>query len=175
MIRNGNSIARMRLPVTLSSQFAGNQDREIFYHCLSNNYIIEAFDTSGKLFRKIDRPYEPVLFTNKDAEEYTKVYETAPEAFKKAAEAQEMPKMKNIVESMLVDDDGNLWIQTNEKKEDEDKTLTAFDIFNSDGHYYAKVWVAIIPQIFKKGKMYKMDIDQGTGYLTLKRYKVIWN
>jgi hypothetical protein len=162
-------------PVTTSSIFAGDQDRGLFYHCLNNKYIIEVYDTSGKLLRKIDRPYEPVAFTDKDAKEYrARVGKVTNEFLRKAIEEMEMPKVKSIVERMYVDDEGNLWIRTNEIKEEEDKILTAFDIFNSDGYYFAKVWTAIIPSIFKKGKMYRMDTDQDTGYRSLKRYKVIW-
>jgi hypothetical protein len=164
-------------PVTTSSIFAGDQDRGLFYHCLNNKYIIEVYDTSGKLLRKIDRPYEPVPFTDKDAKAYRARhgYGNLPNEFlRKAIEEMEMPKVKSIVEGMYVDDEGNLWIRTNEIKEEEDKILTAFDIFNSDGYYFAKVWTAIIPSIFKKGKMYRMDTDQDTGYRSLKRYKVIW-
>jgi hypothetical protein len=142
---------------------------------LNNKYIIEVYDTSGKLLRKIDRPYEPVAFTDKDAKEYrARVGNVTNEFLRKAIEEMEMPKVKSIVERMYVDDEGNLWIRTNEIKEEEDKILTAFDIFNSDGYYFAKVWTAIIPSIFKKGKMYRMDTDQDTGYRSLKRYKVIW-
>ena len=75
---------------------------------------------------------------------------------------------------MYIDDEGKLWIKTNEKQEDKNKSLTAFDIFDSDGYYFAKVWSADIPSIFKKGKMYRMDTDPDTGYQSLKRYKVIW-
>jgi len=85
-----------------------------------------------------------------------------------------MPNVKSIVVRMYIDDRSNLWVRTNEKKEEKDQTLRAFDIFNPDGHYYAKVWTDISPQIFKKGKMYRMDRDEDTGYQTLKRYKVLW-
>jgi len=40
---------------------------------------------------------------------------------------------------MYVDDKSNLWIRTNGKKEEKNKTMTAFDIFDPNGHYYAKV------------------------------------
>ena len=98
----------------------------------------------------------------------------SPMISRKAINEMEMPKVKSIVENMLVDDKSNLWIQTNEKKEEGDKILTAFDIFDPDGYYFAKVWTAIFPRIFKKGKMYMMEKDQDTGYLTMKRYKVVW-
>jgi len=172
--RQKNGALSMLPPVPLKSEFSGDQERSWFYHCLNNTYIIEVYDSTGKLFRKIDRPYEPVPFTNKDVEDYRQRFAKIPEIYKKNVEAINMPKYKSLVVKMYVDDESKLWIQTNEKKEEKDKILTAFDIFDPDGHYYAKVWTEFIPFIFKKGKMYRMAIDQETGYQTLKRYKVVW-
>jgi len=70
--------------------------------------------------------------------------------------------------------DGVEFIYNTETPLHPDKTLTAFDIFNPDGFYYAKVWTEFPHFIFKKGKMYMMDIDDDTGYQTVKRYKVVW-
>ena len=173
IIQDGGRPTYTGYPVSPRSVFTGDHDRELFYHCLNNKYTIEVYDDSGKLFRKIDRPYKPVPFTNKDTEEYRAMYKT-PEWVKKAIENMKMPKAKSIVIRMYVDDESNLWIRTNEKKEEEDKILTAFDIFNPDGHYYAKIWTEFTSLVFKKGKMYRMDTDQDTGYHTLKRYKVVW-
>lgn len=176
IIQDGGRPTYTGYPVSPRSVFAGDHDRELFYHCLNNKYIIEVYDTSGKLFRKIDRPYEPVAFTKEDADKYRRIYDYPgiSEVVKKTIMTLKMPKVKNIVVTMYVDDESNLWVRTNEVKKEEDKTLTAFDIFNPDGHYYAKVWTATFPRIFKKGKMYRMDIDRDTEYQTLKRYKVVW-
>ena len=177
IIHRSNSTSYISLPVVTRSLFAGDQDRSLFYHCLNNKYIIEVYDTSGKLFRKIDRQYEPVPFTKKDAEEYRARFDRSDvsEVIKKAVKNMKMPQVKNIVSRMCIDDECNLWIQTNETEEENDNILTAFDIFNPDGHYYAKVWTEFTSLIFKKGKMYRMDTDQDTGYQTLIRYIVIWN
>lgn len=174
IIRQGNSTNMMVPPVTITSLFTGDQERGFFYHCLNNKYIIEVYDTSGKLFRKIDRPYEPVPFTEKDAEDYWAKTGPIPESFKEAVKSMEMPKVKSIVSKMYVDDESNLWVRTYEIKKEEDKILTAFDIFNPEGHYYARVWTEFTSFIFKKGKMYRMDIDLDTGSHTMKRYKVVW-
>ena len=161
-------------PVSLVSVFAGDPYRELFFHCLNNTYLIEVYNSSGKVFRKIDRPYKPVPFTNKDAEEYRDRYKSSGEVVRKALENMKMPKEKSIVVRMYVDDKSNLWIRTNEEKEEMGKTLTAFDIFDPDGFYYARVWSEFTSLIFKKDKMYRMDVDPDTGYQTLKRYRVIW-
>ena len=165
------------LPVAPRSIFTGDKVKDLFYHCLNNKYIIEVYDSSGRLFRKINRPYKPVPFTKKDADEYRARYDYSggSKAIKKAVRDMKMPKVKNVVSRMHVDDESNLWIRTNEVKEEEDKTLTAYDIFDSDGFYYAKIWTPVLPSLFKDGKMYRMHIDQDTGYRSIKRYKVSWN
>ena len=163
-------------PVSDHSIFAGDQAREVFYHCLNSQYVIEVYDSSGKLFRKIDRPYVPVPYTEQDAKDYRRIFDSSrlKEEVRKAIQNLNMPKVKSVVSRMYVDDKSNLWFHTYETKEEEGKTLTAFDIFDSDGYYYAKVWTDISPQIFKKGKMYRIDTDEDSGYRTLKRYKVVW-
>jgi hypothetical protein len=175
VIREGKYSTFISPPVSTSSLFVGDQDRSLFFHCVNNKYVIDVYNPSGKLFRKIDRPYKPVPFTDKDAREYRANYGSlGSEFYRKTVREMEMPRVKSVIEQMSVDDGGNLWIRTNEIKEEEDKILTAFDIFNSEGYYFARIWTAFIPQIFKKGKMYRMETDKDTGYRNLKRHKVIW-
>jgi len=76
---------------------------------------------------------------------------------------------------MLVDDGGNLWVETYEKKKADDNDFTAYDIFNQDGFYEAKVWVDVKPDIFVNGKMYCFHTDEDTGYRLVKRYRVVWS
>jgi len=175
VIRQGGGIHYGSLPDPPRSIFVGDHDRDLFYHCLNNKYIIEVYDTSGKLFRKIDRPYKPIPFTKKDTEEYLAKFDSDPfGVLSKAVKAMKMPKVKNVVSRMFVDDESNLWVRTNEIKQEEDKILTAFDIFDSDGYYFAKIWTEFTHFIFKRRKMYRMGTDPDTGYQTLKRYKVVW-
>jgi hypothetical protein len=174
IIRQDKSTTYISSPVSTVSLFAGDPDRDLFYHCVNNKYLIEVYGTSGKLLGKFDRPYRPVPFTDIDAKAYRARFTNVPNDFLKAIDEMEMPKVKSIVEKMCVDEKGNLWVRTNEIKVEENKILTAFDIFDSKGYYFAKVWTALIPSIFKKGKMYRMDTDPDTGYQSLKRYKVVW-
>jgi len=89
-----------------------------------------------------------------------------------------MPSVKNITDSMIADDLGNLWVETHEEKEEQGKMFTAFDIFNEDGVYEAKVWLDVSQislGLFKNGKMYTRETDKETGYRVYRRYKVILN
>ena len=133
------------------------------------------YDKSGKLIRKIHRTYEPIPFTDKDAEEYYKDFENAPNPmFLKIVKKIDLPKIKTVANRMIVDSRGNLWMETNEKKKENEIDYVAYDVFNKDGYYDSKIWLDHSPDLFAKGKMYRMEADEETGYLFLKRYRVIW-
>jgi len=144
---------------------------------MNNNYLIEVFDRNGKLFRKFDRPYVLVPFTDKDAADYIAGFDRGREqdkVFVDMAKDVPFPKVKTVTERMLVDDNGNLWIQTNEEKEQDGKSYTAYDIFNKDGLYDARIWSDVTPGLFANGKMYRRHTDKETEVVSIKRYRIIW-
>jgi len=169
----GRAAVLLAPPYPPMSIFAGDFKRQQLYHMVNNEYIIEVYDRTGKVIRKIERPYEPVPFTRQDAQEFTARYEEGSK-WRKALEAMSMPKVKTITTRMLIDDMGNLWVETFEKKEEENRVLKAYDIFNADGSYEAKVWLDKDPAIIYKEKMYLMETDEETGFSVLKRYRLVW-
>jgi len=172
----GGVMFGISVPHSPHSLFAADQASERLYHCINDEYMIEVFDGDGKVIRRFDRPYEPLPFTSEDAEEFRSRYtERASESMKKMVRGMAMPSVKTISSQMLVDDKGNLWIETYEKKEEEGKDFTAYDIFDSEGYYEAKVWVDLKPRLFANGRMYRFHSDEETGYMMVKRYRVVWN
>ena len=167
---------KLILPYTPRSIFAGDQKRQLLFHCFNNQYTIDVYDKSGKLIRKIHRTYEPVPFTDEDAEEFYKDFENAPNPMLlKVVKKIDLPKIKTIANRMIVDNRGNLWIETNEKKKENEIDYVAYDVFNRDGYYDSKIWLDRSPDLFAKGKMYKMVTEEETGLLYLKRYNIIWS
>lgn len=162
------------VPHSPRSIFAADQARKRLYHCVNDQYMIEVFDENGNVIRRIDRPYEPLPFTSEDAEEFRSRYAES-ESMKKMVQGMAMPAVKTITPRMLVDEGGNLWVETYEKKKMDDKDVTAYDIFAPDGFYEAKVWVDVRPDIFMNGKMYRFHTDEDTGYRLVKRYRVVWS
>ena len=75
---------------------------------------------------------------------------------------------------MIIDDLGNLWIETFEKMEKDNCTFTAYDIFNNNGVYDARVWCSIRPDLFENGKMYLLKTEEETGLKSIIRYNVLW-
>ena len=166
---------KLTLPHTPRSIFAGDKKRQLLYHCFNNQYTIDVYDKSGKLIRKIHRTYEPIPFTDKDAEEFYKNFKNAPKMFLKIAKKIALPKIKTIANRLIVDNRGNLWMETNETKKENEIDYVAYDVFNRDGYYDSKIWLDQSPDLFIKGKMYKMETEKETGHFYLKRYYVIWS
>lgn len=174
MLRSGNTSFGISLPYTPRSVLAGDPNSHLLYHCLNDTYLIEVYDAEGTLFRKIDRPYELLPFTHEDAREYYDSFADNPsQVFVEMAKDVELPSVKTVTESMLIDEGGRLWVGLHEKKEMEERELTAYDIFDPEGLYSAKVWSEYQPSLFKNGKMYTYVTDED-GYRTLKRFGMKW-
>ena len=176
MIRVGESgMISTSVPWTPASVFAGDNMRQWLYHCPGDRYLIEVYDQKGKLFRKIDRPYEPVPVTGEDINEFKSEMTERPDSPSAKLYAQmEFPKVKHITNRMIVDGDGNLWVRTSEVKKERKKEIAAYDIFNPDGFYDARVWLDVIPSVFAGGKMYLTDEDEATGLRQVKRFRIVW-
>lgn len=175
MVKLGEFWISIPKPFAPHSIFVGDPKNQWLYHCYNSNYLIELYDETGKLFRKIDRPYKPVPFTNEDKQKYLERKRSVPnsrfeEIFKKIT----FPDYKTISKNFLVDDQNHLWVRTFEVKQENDKSYVAYDIFNQDGFYEARVWIDLFPRLFLKGKMYTIETDKETDLQMVKRYRVLW-
>lgn len=163
-------------PFDVHSILSGDQKNKWLYHCLNDRYLIEVYDQNGKLFRKIDRPYKLVPVTSADKKRYLEGFSNTSESDLALIEKNvEIPSVKTVTERMVVDDLGNLWVETNEEREEKGQIFTAYDIFNEDGFYDSRVWLKISPGYFKKGKIYTRESDEETGYRVYKRYRITWS
>lgn len=175
--RRGEASISMMIycPYSPHSIFAADPMRQYLYHCVNDEYKIEIFDKDGKVIRRFDRPYKLLPFTSQDAQEFYSRFEGRPmEGLKKMVREMPMPRVETISSRMLVDDFGNLWVETYEKKEGKNRIFFAYDIFNPGGYYEVKVWLDLKPEFFTKGKMYRMHTDEETGYQYVKRYRINW-
>jgi hypothetical protein len=173
ILRQGQMAFSTSVPWSPESIFAGDKKRQWLYHCLNDKYLIEVYDSQGKVFRKIDRPYEPPLVTA-GTSKFESVQDRPDSPFAKLAKEMKLPGIKTVTNRMIVDSDGNLWIRTNEEKKEGDKTFTAFDILDSEGYYRARVWLDVLPIVFAGGKMYRAFEDEATGLRQIKRYRIVW-
>lgn len=169
----GDTMMSIVVPFKPRSIIVGDSKNQRLYHCLNDKYLIEAYDSAGTILKKIRRQYDPVPFTEKDALEFYASHDRESPAFGEMAREIPLPNFKTITNRMMVDDAGNLWIELQEKREEKNQEQTAYDIFDPEGMYLAKVWLEVIPQKILKEKLYTMAEDE-EGYTTLKRYTIIW-
>jgi len=172
---SGSNAMAIGTPYPVNSIFAGDQERQLLYHCLNDKYEIEVYNHNGDLIRKFDRAYQPLPFTEKDAQIYYDAFKkrNSPQLNEILKEIQ-LPEVKTITERMGVDDLGNLWVRTNEEREFDGQTQTAYDIFDKDGFYTYRVWTELNPYLFVRGKMYAIVTDEATGFRSVKRYSVLF-
>jgi len=163
-------------PFDVHSIVAGDQKNKWLYHCMNDKYLIEVYNQEGKLFRKIDRPYKLLPVTAADAQRWVERVKGADEKAKRIIKEEIiMPKFKTVTERMIVDDLGNLWIETCEEKDVGGRLLIAYDMFSEKGTYEVRIWSDLRPDIIYKGKMYRRHSDKETGYTYVKRYRIIWS
>lgn len=171
----GGIVIAVSVPYAPFSVLTGDDRFQRLYHCLNDSYLIDVYNAEGRLFRRIDRPYERVRVTAADKEEYLARTASASKEVRELYESLAWPDVKTVTDRMLCDDRGFLWVATNEVKDEAEKKLTAHDIFDAEGSYDARVWLDAAPGKFAAGKMYRYKEDKDTGVRVLTRYRVVWN
>jgi hypothetical protein len=176
LLNLGDLTIGIRVPHSAQSIFTGDQNLQRIYHMVNRTYMIETYETTGVLQRKVERPYDPLPYTSQDKEEFLARYEeSSNQEIKKLVNDMDFPAVKNPVERLLCDDLGNLWVQTYETREDGNFEYTAYDRFDRDGIYEAKIWFKVRPEIIKNGMLYAQYEDKETGYTYVKRYSMLWS
>lgn len=172
----GEMTISISTPYTPQSILAADPVRKRLYHLHNDAYSIEAYDGPGRLVRVISRPYDPVPFTHKDAEDYYAAFDRRNnKVISEIAREVALPKVKTVADEMFVDDRGNLWVATNELDASTEPPRRAYDIFSPEGFYTGRLWLATRPGIFVRGKMYRTHSDEETGAVSVKRYSVTWS
>lgn len=169
----GQGAITTNVPHSPRSVLTGDPLFRRVYHCMNDAYLIEVFDADGRVLRKIDRPYERPPFTDADREEYM-ARTSGSREIEEMYKVMPWPKVKTVTDRMLCDDRGFLWVATNETKVEAGLKLTAYDVFDAEGRYDARVWLDFNPARFAAGKMYRYKEDKDTGVRVLTRYRVVW-
>lgn len=125
-------------------------------------YEINVYGPSGNLIRKISKEYDPVEITQ---EEKDRVMERMSPDIKVS-----IPKYHNPYSWFMTDDEGRIFVQTNEQVEE---GSYFYDIFDPEGKCLAKIPLKMRPYLIKKNKLYTVESDE-EGFLTVKRYRIDW-
>jgi hypothetical protein len=163
------------LPFEVRSVLAGDSKNGRLYHCLNDKYLIEVFDENGRIFRKIDRPYERLRVTEEDKKRYLSGFQASEKDRALIEKNVEMPTQKPVTERMIVGDSGRLWVALMEERKEDGRTLTAYDVFDEKGFYVSEIWSEVSVGLIRNGKMYRLSVDKDTGDRILKRYRIVWS
>ena len=111
----------------------------------------------GKILRRITQEFEPIPVTREELEQAREGYKWFTDQGGKI-DMSRFPRVKPVVTSFFVDDQGNLWV---ERAENENHL---FDVFTSEGYFLGQV---IFPfslrssqPIFRNGLLYAMTEDE---------------
>ena len=127
------------------------------------NYELLFYSENGKLLKKITRTYDPVKLTAKERKE---VIKSVP-----PTKTPAVSEYHSAYDSLFVDDDGHLFVQTWERQPVHNGWL--YDVFDAEGRFIAKVVFKGRPVLIKQKKLYSLEEDED-GYQVVKRYQVTW-
>ncbi len=168
------AIFSVEIPYSSKAVLTNDNSRELIYHCISEKYVIEVFDRTGKLIRIISRPYKRIHVRQEEKDEFFDHFKTRS-YFDEIKKLVEIPDLKPAIESMTVDVKGNLWVKTNEMKIIDNLECYAYDIFTVEGVYLTRTWLDITPEEFYGSYMYTRKKDEDTGLRTVCKYRLIWS
>jgi len=123
----------------------------------TGTYELTEVTAGGKILRRITQEFEPIPVTREELDQTLEGYKWFTDQGGKI-DVSRFPKVKPVVTSFFVDDEGNLWV---ERAENEDHL---FDVFTSEGYFLGQV---IFPfplnssqPIFRDGLLYAMTEDE---------------
>jgi hypothetical protein len=139
-----------------------DEDRIIFGY--SREYEIQIYSPAGDLATRIIKEYMPVEITEKEKAESTT---DIPPQIK-----VEFPRYHPPFLRFVHDEGGRIYVQTYERGQG--LNVYYHDVFDREGRFIAKVQLRPTPVVFRKGKLYSLEENEG-GYQVIKRYKITWN
>ncbi len=120
-------------------------DREDrLYVAFADAYPVRVLEPDGRTVRLvgIDRPpvaKSPAAIEAERARNYREVEERLPDISDALKEEAAEPEPAHLmIEELVVDPSGRLWVRTHRPERAGD---TAYDVFNAEGHFLAVVWI----------------------------------
>jgi len=138
----------------------------------SKKYILYIMNFSGKLKKKITRDCRPIRISKKDKEKLLERFQRL--SVKKLGFKPVFPKYYPLFQDLSIDWEGRIFVKTYEKFNGDDG-FYFHDVFDSEGHYIAKVPIKgdVIDLFWRESELYTIEEDE-EGFEMIKRFKVYW-
>jgi 6-bladed beta-propeller len=161
----------MEIPEWDVTQTDPDRTTDIYYAVTSKNeiavgfpktYELKLFDSAGSLKKVISRDYAPVPLSEKEKEDYQKIY---------LPDRVDPPTVHSAFQYLAADEKGRYFVDTWEKPEN--GAGRYIDVFNPDGKYLCRFLLDAKPKVIKKDHIYTIETDED-GYQCVRRYRMIW-
>ncbi len=151
-------------PFMAIPSFQIDQNDDLVYGCPETYEVRFLAASDGKVFKKIQREYDPVPVT--EAEKKERLAAAPPGS----GIAYDFSKFHSAYEGFFMSDLGHLFVRTWEKTDD-GKVVN--DIFDPDGRFLGRIPLESYGIAILKDKYYALEQDED-GYQYVKRYAVTW-
>jgi hypothetical protein len=178
------------LPPRIKKRALGNpySHRLHFYPALdgsgvyghSSEYRLYILSNSGKARFLIEKNQKPEPITQKDKSELIDEYLENQDKFNRKEKLNRnevkkgyvFPKNKPFFQRLMLDNEGRIYVERFKLYDPEDRSRV-YDLFSEEGYFIYRVKMPLPPSIIRKGSIYRIEPDRDTGYIKVKRYKII--
>jgi hypothetical protein len=160
--------------------FPLNRGGGIYGH--SSQYKLFVISPSGNLSHiiEVEKPPKPISKKDKDSliDGYLKISEQFPIGEKlsrsEVKKAYIFPEFKPFFNEIFIDSKDRIYVRIPKSVLDKDES-PHYDLFNKEGYFLYRVKILHFgfPKIIKNGNIYTHIRDSVTGYIQIKRYKII--
>ncbi|MBN2260741.1 MAG: 6-bladed beta-propeller [Clostridiales bacterium] len=133
----------------------------------TDKYEVHIIDPAGKELRTISKAAEALYITQKDKDQMNEKYLRAINMGFTLIYPKCFPPMNSIT----TDDEGNIYVRTYKKNEDD---MSSWDVFDVQGRYVTEVAFNGTSQAWKMGMLFIID-ETSEGIPVIKRYRVSSN
>lgn len=152
-----------------------DDDHIVYGH--SSDYKFSICDSEGRTIKVIEREPEPEAISSserdKDISRELDHWRTKGILLSKARVKNEyaFPPYKPLFYNLIADDLGNIYSLIKKTK----VLSPQYDCFNSRGYYCYRIKTnpPVIIRLIRKEKIYSIEENHETGYLSIKRYKIV--
>jgi len=151
-------------PFMAIPSFQIDRNDALVYGCPETYEVQFMAASDGKVFKKIQREYDPVPVT--EAEKKDRLAAVPPGS----GITYDFSKFHSAYEGFFMSDLGHLFVRTWEKTDD---GKVVCDVFDAEGRFLGRIPLKSYGISILKGKYYALEQDE-EGYQYVKRYAVSW-
>jgi len=145
----------------------------------SSEYKMHFLDTSGETRFVIENNEKPEPVTQADKNRQIDGYlerqkqrnREDPLSRSEVNKAYIFPKFKPFFSRIILDNEGRIYVKRFRLFKPEDRS-EVYDLYSEEGYFIYRIKIPLSPSIIREGCIYRIDRDQDTGFIKVKRYKI---